>query len=441
MNSESFKISHLKISDFNQFEDFELNLTYPKGHNLYGQPLNKVCLIGQSGVGKTSILNIIKSQILKEEIKFSSKKCLIEILWQKNFEYRRSKYENNKYKIYKAVGNAFFEDIIKLADTWYEMSDSDFRLLQNIENQQLINLPANIIYQGQNTKKELSFDEPFIDFAETSPLQTWKFVKENVLNYIRAEKSARDSINKDTDSVEEIVKKAELLKKWKDENPSPIERLANNCLNPYLKKFNLQVKTKLNYSNDSDISQIKIQTLQGEDLGSFEEKLSTGTKQILYTALPLFVLDKKNATVLFDEPERSLYPDVQKSVVDFYTSLSKNSQYFFATHSPIIASSFEPWEIVELEFDENGKVRQKLWYEGERHVDNYFTDPRYLSWDDIFMKLFGLKQDGTELRIKMLRELASLKDSIEKIKDEEKRKAKYIEYKRIAKLVNYNFGK
>ena len=53
------KISKIKISKFHQFEDFELDLTYPKGHEKAGKPLDKVCFIGQSGTGKTTLLEMI----------------------------------------------------------------------------------------------------------------------------------------------------------------------------------------------------------------------------------------------------------------------------------------------------------------------------------------------------------------------------------------------
>ncbi|MCU0394018.1 MAG: AAA family ATPase, partial [Thermoflexibacter sp.] len=53
------KVSRIEIKDFQQFKDFTLDLTYPKGHELEGQPLKKVCIIGQSGTGKTTILNVI----------------------------------------------------------------------------------------------------------------------------------------------------------------------------------------------------------------------------------------------------------------------------------------------------------------------------------------------------------------------------------------------
>ena len=53
------KISKIYIKDFHQFKDFTLDLTYPQGHKKAGQPLDKVCFIGQSGTGKTSLLELI----------------------------------------------------------------------------------------------------------------------------------------------------------------------------------------------------------------------------------------------------------------------------------------------------------------------------------------------------------------------------------------------
>jgi GTPase SAR1 family protein len=39
-------------------------MTYPKGHEKEGQPLDKICIIGQSGTGKTNLLNIIKKSVI-----------------------------------------------------------------------------------------------------------------------------------------------------------------------------------------------------------------------------------------------------------------------------------------------------------------------------------------------------------------------------------------
>jgi len=53
------KIKYLEIKNYKQFKDLELDLTYPKGHEKAGEPLDKICIIGQSGTGKTNLLEVI----------------------------------------------------------------------------------------------------------------------------------------------------------------------------------------------------------------------------------------------------------------------------------------------------------------------------------------------------------------------------------------------
>ena len=40
------KICNLNISNYKQFKNLELDLTYPSGHEKEGQPLDKICIIG-----------------------------------------------------------------------------------------------------------------------------------------------------------------------------------------------------------------------------------------------------------------------------------------------------------------------------------------------------------------------------------------------------------
>jgi predicted ATPase len=112
------------------------------------------------------------------------------------------------------------------------------------------------------------------------------------------------------------------------------------------------------------------------------------------TATPLLKLNTDKAIILMDEPERSFYPDIQRDLIGFYRQLAPNAQLFVATHSPIIAAAFDPWEIIELKFDEQGFIVQDLYYQGEHHVDNYRIHPKYLRWDAVLTRLFDLEQDG-----------------------------------------------
>ena len=435
---EKYKILSLNIEDFNQFKDFYLDLTYPIGHKKAGKPLDKICLIGQNGTGKTTLQKLIYLFIKQPNQHRFYKKINQKV----SFEFE----DNKKKKIKIFYENEDFNSVNPL-DMIIQLST---RLPSRVLEKNLINFPANII-EKPNGKSLLAPKKGIIDFNVHSAIETWKFVKAQIIEHNNLEKVERDKFKKiaeishieSAETIQKVTKKlTDDFTKWKKNNINPVIKLSEK-LKIFLKRFNLRIKTeKIDFNKIEEIENIRIETLQGEELGNLEEVLSTGTKQILYTAMPLYTLESKNAIILFDEPERSLYPDIQKEIIDFYTSLSPDSQFFFATHSPIIASNFEPWEIVELKFNKDtGKVYQNKWYEGERHVDNYFKDARYLSWDDIFMEMFGLKQDGSKLRINKLMEVASLKKNLEKgnFKEKEHQK-KYKEYKQLAKLINYNFG-
>lgn len=53
------KVRGITIPDLHHFKDFHLDLTYPAGHPKAGRALDKVCFIGQSGTGKTTLLKLI----------------------------------------------------------------------------------------------------------------------------------------------------------------------------------------------------------------------------------------------------------------------------------------------------------------------------------------------------------------------------------------------
>lgn len=87
-------------------------------------------------------------------------------------------------------------------------------------------------------------------------------------------------------------------------------------LNPIIQRFTIKVKEDFDFERAEDLEFIK--------------------------------LDTNKTIILIDEPERSLYPDIQQEIIGYYTQFAPKAQFFFATHSPIIASSFEPWEIVVI---------------------------------------------------------------------------------------------
>ena len=123
-------------------------------------------------------------------------------------------------------------------------------------------------------------------------------------------------------------------------------------------------------------------------------------------------------------------------------------QFFFATHSPVIAASFDPWEIIEIRFDDKNEfsVQNKHWI-GDRHIDNFKYHPKYLRWDAILMKIFEIKDDGnSKYREKELLNCLSAKEQLNKLKEQGKNntatyKKKYKEFILSAKKLGWDYEK
>jgi hypothetical protein len=142
---------------------------------------------------------------------------------------------------------------------------------------------------------------------------------------------------------------------------------------------------------------------------------------------------------LIDEPENSFYPDIQKELVDLYMQVGNNNQLIVATHSPIIASCFEPWEVVELKFDDNNQIYREKYYEGENHIDNYTIDPRVLTWTGILTDVFDLKEDSNfTFREKMLMEYATLKATIKALNNKDEKEQMFIKLQKLSKKLGLN---
>ena len=419
------KISKIHIKDFHQFKDFTLDLTYPQGHEKSGQPLDKVCFIGQSGTGKTSLLELIPMFLCKYQSNIISQigaKSLIGIgefnvsFGLSNEYYFVSKFieqeEIDKSKFvgflrsFNTVINDTRDSMIYFNDEWQEKIAS-----------KLIYLPANLNYNiDLESDNKLEIRE-IIDFSKDKVSTVWNLILEKIQTYQEQELKIRQDISKvvekSSSNIGAIQKAVKHLEDWKAKEFNPIKDVADNCLNPLLAKFKLKVKTELDFKTKDDIGFIKVEDLKGNEIP--HGLWSTGTKQVVLSALPLYLLKPKYTVILFDEPERSLYPDLQRTVVDYYSSLAESCQFFYSTHSPIIASSFDPWEIVELKFNKEGKVYRETYFEGENHIDNYKWNPKYMRWDDILQRVFDLEDDGSPDRKIKLDELATLNVKFKKL--------------------------
>ncbi len=57
------KITGLQTDNYRHLQNLKFDFTYPEGHAKAGQPLEKICIIGQSATGKTGLLELIKESI------------------------------------------------------------------------------------------------------------------------------------------------------------------------------------------------------------------------------------------------------------------------------------------------------------------------------------------------------------------------------------------
>ena len=445
------KVSKIIFNDFLLFKkDLEIDLTYPEGHEKAGQPLDKVCIIGQSGTGKTTLLNIIKA--------FTSlnKKNLPNIF--KNSIEVYFKYDKFELVTKPSENDDLICEVIKKGN---KKSLKDYS-----PEPRLIYFP---VYSVENLakyieKKEDVFSKPninldlYIDFTdEQQSDRIWNKILEDINKYRKEQFDVAIRTNKrilNNDNIDQLINE---LQNLKGKGINPLIKLAN-FLNPFIKNFNLEVKTiidELNYENLNFPEFVNIQDNDNKVIPS--KALSTGTKQILSKSIPLYELMPYHSIILIDEPENSLYPDIQKKFVKFLTeetwlNLEKNEktekscQFFFATHSPTIASNFEPWEIVELKFNDEGKICQEDYRKDTskpRNENNYKFYPKYLRWDSIFTKIFDIEYEGSEERAELLAELGYLDEKINYLNEQKKQPElnKVVEeYKKIAEKLAWKIN-
>lgn len=420
------KIRKITIKKFHQFKDLNIDLTYPKGHKRAGQPLEKVCIIGQSGTGKTTLLNLIdyfSYRPWKAKNKYNLSDLYSNVIVERELSDLVSEVTIgegsgdssttifwNKWYLKSTSKNLSFDDATK----FHESSEEAIKT-------QLIYYPVDLDYNIPDTdiSDDTFGDHSVYDFSIEKAAEIWHIILAEIKKYQEKELKIRQDISKvaetskDIDTIQLAVKK---LENWRKRFKNPVKDLATKCLDPILRKFSLQVKTDLDISKKEDIGFIKIVNGSGVEIP--HALWSTGTKQLILSLLPLYLLKPDNTIILFDEPERSLYPDMQRNLVDYYLQQITNSQFIIATHSPLIAASFEPWEIIELKFKNDGSVYRELYYKGENHVDNYQIHPKYLTYELILKEVFDLVETSSREREELLVEYLILREKLDKSKSD-----------------------
>jgi len=440
------KIKKIELKDYLQFKDLTIDLIYPKGHKKEGQPLDKICIIGQSGVGKTNLLEVIRDKVYTNNVKTyitNNKESDSEEIYFKDIKNITLKDKNDnpsdkEFNNYIKIANTkvkglFFDILIKILLPiliifilfWSFKSDNQTTIIFNIEpfaKLYIMSIFFIIIFAILLLYSKFLFK--YISENKSDLIQryiqrqkyiildesVWYLLNKQINNYSKERSSYQKRLSDKLLNEEHYEKKDFLdgMKKWESKNKNILNEISNK-LNEILLVFNLQL-TKID-KKTKEYNDLIFKDLSNNKIIKYDN-LSTGTKNIISTFIPLKIHNPKDSIILIDEPENSFYPDIQRELTELYMEVGENNQLIFATHSPLIASSFEPWEVVELKFDKNNQIYRELYYKGDNHIDNYTLDPRLLTWTGILTKIFDLEDDSNIDRKKELMRYVRLKGKI-----------------------------
>lgn len=430
------KISKLHIDSFRHLENLDFDFTYPEDFHIEekrGKPLDKICFIGQSATGKTGLLELIKDQNFE----------LQNTIFNKNGFFR----DTNIETLLGEISVEFENKSIILSSRSLKVNDIELvefngsgeydNLLNEEEKKSIFYFKANLIsdksidvftknpidlfekYPGLNDNLNLNSIYPndkIIVFGDDVNVQLWLFLLNDILVY-------RKKFNQ---KMSELIHKGLLgnpkklsleFEKWQKDNPNKLELFADK-FNPLLEKLNLEVDVI-----DTEYS-IPIRN-KINDLTIPIQHTSTGTKGLLLSFLPLYKLDTTDSIILIDEPERSLYPDMQMDLMEYYQNLAPKAQFIVATHSPFIAASFEPEERFILYFNEEGKVAVR------RGSSPIGDDPNDMLKNDFGINYYN--KFGEEAYHKYLK----LKEDLSKETDPKKKKELLLETVKLGDTYNF----
>ncbi len=389
------KLKSLHIDSYRHLENLHFDFTYPDGHAKAGQPLEKICIIGQSATGKTSLLELVKDSFLKlNSLETVDDKYLIDhpnhfYEFNHNIHFqaliddelislsKSAVQKNDKIYAYENQGgslNKLIKGSIKLAYITSDiLSQKNINILK--ENPLLL---SEYLNTPQNSN--FHFSNNFIyEFSDQISDAIWNnLLKDNLEYRTKFTQKVHELMAKGV--IVDVNKFNKAFETWSKENKNPLIALSN--------KFS-SILSKLNLEIDLISTEyfIPIKSLINDEVIPVSS-LSTGTKALLLSGLPLFKLDTKDSIVLIDEPERSLFPDVQIDLMSHYQNLAPDAQFVVATHSPFIAAAFEPEERFILYFDEKGKVAVRR---GESPIGDDPNDILYNDFKVDYYNEFGKK--------------------------------------------------
>lgn len=390
------KIRKIWIKDHKQFKDTFIDLTNP----VTGEAVDNVCFIGSNGTGKSNLLLLIReiiqlfSRRLGESHNFHCSIVVEFSIKTQKYIYFTEKYTEDLFG--NNISYFFLNKFNLQLSAWanyeiVEKTKQGWILKNKIANYEAIIYPW--IYKGpgsfSNNSADLLIYSPAegvnnyylgIDDVPKTDVDTalslnlvshfYHSISSDTVNnfwavliyLILKRKEERERYETAEGNIDKT--KRELTKEFDAIYPNILTKIAevwdkilanaglyfdaDGASNPVQLNDNLTVFIKSKTTNETVPY----------------NQLSTGIRNFIFRIGHIYSLyfnrEIKNGIVLIDEPENSLFPDFLYDLIETYQSVfvdkngENNTQLFVATHSPIIAAQFEPYERIILEWDEAG---------------------------------------------------------------------------------------
>lgn len=444
--SSSMRITGIRLKNYRQFRNFNLDLTDP----VTKEPLDKVCFIGTTGTGKTTLLELLADFLETggkaedaENTRHFNRLIAYKVYQDKDEFFILCDRIHNAQKWHHSPPYVFPASVSE-RDEWKQLWDveidhaNDEKLKTFLEEHDLSQRNSNIIehFKLKNNGQDLAIYAPqsgqaHIDDVPKTNLSNalalfdefgayhevsfdtienfWNVltyqIKNRESNYLQFLDSSETQSLSVAEANSQFNKKNrrvldELAKQWEPTlGPSGLAFDVENAKIPVQLTENLQVYIKLKSSG------IHIPY----------NLLSNGIRSFIFRLGHIFTLyfnrQIERGFLLLDEPEASLFPDLLHDIVAQYESIVHNTQFFVATHSPIVAAQFRPEERFILEFDETGAVNWR------RGVSPEGDDPNDLLKNDFAIRsLYRDKgQKEYERYLQIRQQILSTDDKDEKL--------------------------
>ena len=381
------KLCKIIIKCFRRFDNVTLDLTYPTGHPLAGEPLDKVCFTGLNGCGKTTLLEVLRDA-LNSVVGFRDIPLLVmKLKVNDNFVYTVHSKEMPKVLIFK--------DTIEQEENWIDKVASTFNNADNFTLQQY--LYSRYLLQGHyynQVVQELPLKSNSGDLLIFSPAtlgaaasadevinavtmrDAERLFKEMPFYHCVSEKNLaefwqqlifqarrRDNLFKaflsEPDNQDRKVR--QLHTDFEQNHPQFLKKLSerwNELLQPLGLMFNPEAAAPV---QPCDKLLPRICFAQNEHPLSYD-MLSCGLRRLLFTLGHIYALfygsKIKRAFVLLDGLDCNVHPSLIKKAFDILLCIS-DAQLFVTAHTPMLQSLFEPFEQVQLGFTSDGFIEVK----------------------------------------------------------------------------------